>query len=124
MGKRRNRIVKAMPQVNYEKLLKGNCIGCLTAVYDTQKVGKVYFQLVGHEDYVLWLEILKKGFIALNSNDITALYRVRYNSLSGNKCQALRWTWNILHHIEKLSLGRSIYCFSNYAIKSFIKSFI
>lgn len=39
-------------------------IGCVTAVYDISKVGKIYFENINHEDYVMWLSILKKGYIA------------------------------------------------------------
>lgn len=123
-GKRNHRLIKAPQVTDYRQLLKGNTIGCLTAIYDTAKVGKIYFQPIGHEDYVLWLEILREGFIAVNCNCITALYRVRDTSLSSNKIKALGWTWNIFRHVEKLNFFQSSYCFLHYAIKSCIKFFI
>src|SRR5690606_21976023 len=33
-------------KVNYEQLLKTNIIGCLTVIYDTQALGKVYMPLI------------------------------------------------------------------------------
>lgn len=120
-GKRNQRIIVAPSEVTYHKLLKENVIGCLTAVYDVQKIGKVFFQKVGHEDFVMWLSILRKGFIAQNTNTVTALYRVNEVSVSSNKLRAFRWTWNIYRKIENLSFFYSSFCFLNYAIRTTLK---
>ena len=121
-GERGNRIIKAPSETNYYDLLKGNVIGNLTGVYDTEKVGKVYCQNIHHEDYILWLSILKKGFIAKNTNTVTALYRVRNNSVSSNKLKVLSWQWNILRNVENLPFYKSVYCFMCYAIKAILKA--
>lgn len=113
--------VKAPEWTDYQRLLKGNVIGCLSAMYDTSKVGKRFFPYCGHEDYVLWLSILKEGGVAYNTNTIEALYRVRNSSVSSNKLRAMRWQWNIYTNIEKLGCLRSLYYFSNYAIKALNK---
>jgi len=121
-GERNQRFVIAPANVDYKQLLKSNVIGNLTGIYDTNKVGKIYCQNLRHEDYVLWLSILKKGYIAKNTNTITALYRVRKSSVSSNKLKILSWQWNILRNIEKLSLPKSIYYYSNYAVKALLKA--
>lgn len=121
-GQRANRIVKAPATATYNMLLSGNVIGNLTGVYDQKKVGKMEFFDIHHEDYVLWLSILKKGFIAKNTNTTTAAYRIVSNSISANKLQVLPWQWNIYRDIEQLSFLRSAYHFVNYAIKAFLKS--
>lgn len=120
-GVRQGRVIWAPSRVTYNLLLHGNVIGNLTGMYDTEKVGKVFMQFVGHEDYVLWLSILKKGFIAANTNTVEALYRVRGNSVSSNKLKAFRWTWNIYYNIEKLGFIRSLYYFVIYSIKAIFK---
>lgn len=121
-GQRANRIVKAPILATYNMLLSGNVIGNLTGVYDQKKVGKIEFLDIHHEDYVLWLSILKKGFIAKNTNTTTAAYRIVSNSISANKLQVLPWQWSIYRDIEHLSLLRSAYHFVNYAIKALLKS--
>lgn len=121
-GHRSSRIVKAPVTATYNMLLSGNVIGNLTGVYDQNKVGKIGFLDIHHEDYVLWLSILKKGFIARNTNTTTAAYRIVSNSISANKLQVLPWQWSIYRDIEHLSLLRSAYHFVNYAIKAFLKS--
>lgn len=121
-GERNQRIIIAPKETNYHNLLKGNVIGNLTGIYDTEKVGKVYCQDIRHEDYVLWLSILKKGYLAKNTNTVTALYRVRENSVSSNKLKILSWQWNILRNVEKISLPKAIYYYINYAIRAFLKA--
>ena len=121
-GERNDRIIKAPERVTYKQLLLGNVIGCLTAVYDTEKVGKMYFPNHSHEDYILWLSILKKGYIAQNSGTVSACYRVREHSVSSNKLKALLWQWDIYVHVEKMSFLRAGYCFLHYAYKAFRKS--
>ena len=123
-GKRSNRIVKSPKSVTYNKLLCGNVIGCLTGIYDTSIVGKVYMKNIGHEDYAMWLNILKHQGIALNTNNVQALYRVRESSVSSNKFTAFRWTWNIYMNIEQLGYFKSFYCFMLYAIKAVMKNLI
>lgn len=120
-GERNHRIIKAPSTVNYKQLLLGNVIGCLTAVYDTDKIGKVYFSEHSHEDYIMWLSILKNGFIARSSNTVTALYRVRNHSVSSNKLKALSWQWNIYINIEKIGYFKAAYYFIHYAYRAFTK---
>ena len=123
-GERNNRIIKAPTITTYKQLLLSNVIGCLTAVYDTEKVGKVFFQNHSHEDYILWLDILKRGYVARNTNTVEALYRVRENSVSSNKLKTLSWQWDIYRNVEKISLFRSSYYFLNYAYRAFKKALI
>ena len=121
-GKRNQRIITAPTIVDYSMLLKGNCIGCLTAMYDTEKVEKLFFKKIGHEDYLMWLSILKKGFKAKNTNTVAALYRVGNQSVSSNKLKILSWQWNILRNEEKLGLIKASYFYLHYAVKAFLKA--
>lgn len=121
-GKRANRIIKAPAFATYKSLLASNCIGNLTGIYDRKKVGKINFIDIHHEDYALWLAILKKGFIAQNTQSITAAYRVTDNSISSNKIKVLPWQWNIYRNVEHLPLLSSCYYFIHYAIRAFIKN--
>ena len=118
---RNKRYIIAPKQATYSSLLNGNYIGNLTGIYDTEKVGRVYQQQIYHEDYVMWLEILKKGYIAKNTNTITAIYRESANSFSASKIKVLKWQWNIYRKILKFNLLDSLYHFIIYAIKAFLK---
>lgn len=121
-GARSGRVVTSPDRVDYEALLYGNVIGGLTGMYDVKKVGKINIKSVAHEDYAMWLEILKKGFVGVNTCDVQALRRVRNGSVSADKLKAARWQWNIYRNVECLSIFKAIRCFVAYAIKGFLKS--
>lgn len=109
--------------VSYRSLLKHNEIGCLTMLYDAEKIGKYYFKNIGHEDFACWLEILKPGRISYGINTVLASYRIHSNTLSSNKITAARYTWHIFRYTEGLGLVQSIYYFFHYAINSSLKHF-
>lgn len=123
-GTRNHRVISAPEHVNYRQLLCSNVIGNLTGVYDAAKTGKVYVQNYGHQDYILWLSILKKGFLAQNTNRVHGIYRTAHaSSISRNKFKAMCWAWNIYYNVEKLPFPAACYYFSHYAIKSLCKFF-
>lgn len=121
---RADRVVTAPTQTTYKSLLKGNVIGNLTGIYDTKKVGKANIQDIHHEDYVMWLSILKKGYIARNTETTLAAYREVSQSVSSNKLKVTAWQWHIYKEVEHLSFVRSAYYFANYAFKALFKSLI
>lgn len=120
-GRRNNRIVNAPASTDYHKMLLGNVIGNLTGIFDRAKVGVAVIADVHHEDYVLWLSLLKKGGLARNTMTVTALYRVLSNSVSSNKFKVLSWQWNVYRDIEHFGILRSCYYFLNYAVRAYIK---
>lgn len=64
--KKLNKVIKVPPNVDYRRLLKGNILGCLTVVIDKSKLDfEIRMSGVRHEDYVLWLSILKKGILLM-----------------------------------------------------------
>lgn len=110
-------------KVNYHQLLKTCIIGCLTAMYDVQKLGKVEFPLIRkRQDFALWLKILKQEPFAYGLQDDLASYTVRSDSISANKLKAARYNWYLYRHIEQLSLFRSCYYFFHYMIKGVLRS--
>lgn len=110
-------------KTNYHNLLKTCVIGCLTAMYDTHKIGKVYFPLIRkRQDFALWLKILKKIDFAYGLDEDLAGYTVRSDSISANKFKAAQYNWYLYRHIEKLSLIKTLYYFSHYMIKGIIRT--
>lgn len=120
-GRLYNHPVVSPNTTNYSQLLKGNVMGCLTIMYDTQKVGKRSFPSCGHEDYALWLSILKLGGCAYNTNSVEAVYRVKADSVSSNKFRAMGWQWTIYTKTERLGVMRSVYYFIHYAVRAVTK---
>lgn len=120
-GSVRSAVVTSPAAVDFAQLLDGNCIGNLTGIYDTSKVGKVLQKEIHHEDYLMWLQVLKKGFIARNTGTVEAYYRESGSSVSGSKLKALGWTWAIYRRELGLGLAASVVHFLNYSVKGLFK---
>ena len=101
-------------EITYKDMLKSNHIGNLTGMYDVEFFGKVFMENVGHEDYVLWLSLLKKVGSTKGVTEPLANYRILSNSLSSNKVKVLKWQWHIYRKVEKLNLFQSSYYFMWY----------
>ena len=117
-GERKNRRVIAPKIETYHSLLKENTIRTSAGIYDTDKVGKRFFENTRHEDFVFWLHILKENFLAKNTNTFEVLYRDLKHSLSGNKLRAATWTWNVYRKTEKLNLPVTLYYFFHYFFRA------
>ncbi|WP_386176908.1 glycosyltransferase family 2 protein [Sulfitobacter sp. R86518] len=104
-------------KVDYETLLLGNIIGCLTAIYDREELGTIFMPDIRmRQDYGLWLKILKETSYAHNCQMVLAEYRQYDSSLSANKIRAASYTWILYRDFEKISLLKRIYIFSRYAV--------
>lgn len=112
------------PRTSYRNLLKDCEIGCLTAVYDTQFIGKQFIDMNNwdtHADYSLWLKITKQGHDALNCPQVLGQYRLISNSISANKFKAMKQQWLTLRIGEGLPFYKLFYYFTFYVIKGLIK---
>ena len=118
-----NKVIYTKPCVDYKGLLDGNCIGCSTVVIDKNIIPNIEMPRVRHEDYVTWLSILKLGHKAYGLDENLGYYRKLKNSLSGNKIQAAKWTWNIYTNIEKLPIYKASFYFTRYALRNIKKHF-
>lgn len=110
---------------SYSDLLKNNKIGCLTAIYDSEKLGKTLMPLIRkRQDLGLWLKLLKVTPYAYGIDECLAQYRVRSNSISSKKSNAAKYTWQLYREIEKLPFLKASYYFACYAINGFAKTYI
>jgi teichuronic acid biosynthesis glycosyltransferase TuaG len=101
--------------ITYKELLKTNVIGCLTAIYDIEKLDKVFMpNILKRQDYGLWLKILKQINSTKGILEPLAIYRIRKNSVSSNKLKAAQYQWKIYREVEKLNFFKSLYYFSWY----------
>ncbi|SDW86916.1 Glycosyltransferase involved in cell wall bisynthesis [Lutibacter oricola] len=103
-GQEKEVIVEAKKRVGYKDLLRNNYIGCLTAMYSVNKLGKVFFPLIKkRQDWALWLKITKKGYKAYSIKKPLAIYNNRSNSISSNKLDLLKYNWKVYKEIEKFN---------------------
>lgn len=116
-----NKSAKIKEKAEYKSLLKDNFIGMLTAVIDRNKTGEIIFSNERHEDLILWLSLVKKGFSLMGINESLAFYRVSEDSLSGNKKKAAIWRWNVYRKSEKLNIFKSIWYMTFYIVNAIKK---
>ena len=102
--------VQVVKSLNYKQALKGNQIGCLTVMLDRKQIRDIRFTTQRHEDYILWLSILKQGITAYGIQESLALYRTgNSKSISSNKLQSALWTWKVYRESQRLSVVKSMY---------------
>ncbi|WP_226888156.1 glycosyltransferase family 2 protein [Pectobacterium aquaticum] len=115
-------VIRRSPEyIVYSDMLKSNFIGNLTGAYNAERIGKVYQKSVGHEDYVMWLSIMRKTKVAYCIQEPLAYYRISGSSLSANKLKAMLWQWHIYRKEINLSLLSSFYFFLCYVFFSLKK---
>lgn len=105
-------------------------IGCLTAIYDTKKVGKVFMPTIRkRQDWGLWLKVLMIDDSAYGLKEPLAWYRVRCNSISRNKFALVKYNVNVYRIILEFSIIKSIFYFGlifmpNYIMKKLVLKYI
>jgi teichuronic acid biosynthesis glycosyltransferase TuaG len=110
------------PQVNWRDMLASNFIGTLTGMY-ARRLGDIPFRRIGHEDYVFWLEQVRRAGKAVRvvSDEPLGWYLVHDRSLSANKWRAASWQWAIYRRVEKLGMLQSVVCMLRYVGHALMK---
>jgi teichuronic acid biosynthesis glycosyltransferase TuaG len=108
---------------NYKQMLLGNALGTLTVMLDSDYLGKSRFPIRGHEDYALWLALLRKGNEAVRAGNERsyAQYRIHPSSLTSSKLRAAGWQWSIYRESEGLSIATTSALMVSYAYKAILK---
>ncbi len=109
-------------RITFTDLLKENVIGCSTVLLSAA-VAETYRFVTGffHEDYCLWLDILRDGHTAVGCTDILTDWRLIMNSRSFNKKKASRNRWRIYRQHLRFSVCKSLRYFSSYAWRGIAK---
>lgn len=116
-------IIGAPERLAYADLLKTCSIGCLTAMYDTHKLGKIYMPTnTKREDFATWLKMLKKVEYAYGVNEVLAQYRVYAAQSSAKKTEMAKETWRLYRDVERLGFIKSMYYFSHYAVRGVLRA--
>lgn len=111
--------------VTYDVLLKGNIIGMSTGILRASLARQLHFENIGHEDYLFWLQALKRVPEALRVPDEQPLshYCVRQGSLSGNVWRNASWQWSIYRNHLQLTLVQSTWLMGHYAWRALAKRY-
>jgi len=99
-------VVIAPENLTFGQLKRDNKIGCLTAVYDTELLGKKYYMpaIRKRQDWGLFLSILRDCKNACGLQEPLAYYRMRKGSVSRNKLGLIKY--NILIYQKVLGFSK------------------
>lgn len=109
--------------LNYSKMLFHCFTGCLTVVYNQEKIGKIYGPNISKSnDYALFLQVIKKCDKARGIKENLAYYRIRKDSISRNKLKKIKPHLYLLNKIEKINIFVSLFLIlTNILIKKIYK---
>jgi len=110
-GESLKKIIEALPKLSYTKQLKCNYIGNLTGIYDVNELGKMFMpEIKKRQDWVMWLNLLKKGGPAIGIKEPLAYYRVRKGSISSNKFNLITYNYNVYKKALGFGFVKSTRC--------------
>lgn len=107
---------------DFEAMLKESVMSCSTVVIKSELMKKFRFRNgFYHEDYVLWLELLKAGGLAVGDSKVLADYRLLENSRSRDKLNSAKQRWIVYRKALSLDLFDSCRAFASYALNGIKK---
>lgn len=111
-------------RTSFKKMLVSNVISCSTCFIKSTLLKEHPFDpSYYHEDYVLWLELLKLPIEAAGIRQVLSLYRLAQGSRSRDKRNAAKQRWRIYREYCQMSRITSFYYFIKYALCAIIKYF-
>ena len=107
---------------NYKSMLGKSVISCSTALIERQVFEKYKFEAdVYHEDYVLWLKILKDQMKAVGDSEVLAYYRLMEGTRSANKINSAIKRWQVYRKSMKMPFIKSAVAMIQYIINGLMK---
>lgn len=98
-------------QESFQSIKKDDKIGCLTVIYDTKRLGKIYMPLLRkRQDWGFKILLLQKCKRAYGIKEPLAIYRIRNNSLSRQKIRLLKYNINVYKEVLGWSSIKA-YCY-------------
>ena len=111
----------APAEVTYRQLLKQNVLSNSSALVRKELYAKHYAVGDGmHEDFAIWLSIMKEGKKAYGVDEPLLIYRIAKTSKSGNKFKAAKMNWNTYRYVG-LNLFEAAYFEGWYVINGLRK---
>ena len=119
-------IVIAPEMITFNQLKRDNKIGCLTAVYDTQLLGKKYYMpaIRKRQDWGLFLSILRDCGRAFAIQEPLAYYRNRKNSVSSDKLGLIKYNILIYQKVLGFSKIKSVLYFYGLFVPTHLKKLL
>ena len=109
------KVLPVAETITYNDLLKHNSIACSSVLLRADAAREFPMDHEdSHEDYILWLRVLKKYGTARGINVPMLRYRLSNTGKSGSKLHSARMTFMVYRYMG-FSLPKSIACFVSYA---------
>ena len=110
------RVLPVAEVITYKDLLRHNCIACSSVVIRTEAAREFPMgHEDSHEDYIMWLQVLRKYGNARGINEPLLRYRLSNTGKSGSKLHSAKMTFMVYRYMG-FSLPKSLLCFASYAI--------
>lgn len=107
--------------VNYRRLLRQNILSNSSSLCRKELFEKYYVVNDNiHEDFALWLNILKSGYVAHGVDEPLLIYRLTTGSKSGNKRKSALMNWHTYRSVG-LNVIQTVYYEIWYVIKGLLK---
>lgn len=98
--------------VTYESLKIHNVISCSSVLLKKKFFNHIKMERDDmHEDYAVWLRILRTGVSAYSINEPLLIYRISRNSKSGNKVKTIKMTYKVFRFIGYTPIFSIYYMF-------------
>jgi len=115
-----NKVIVSQEKMLYKDLLK-HCPGNSTVVYNKDKLGKFYIDNIKkRNDYLMWLNIIKKSKELCGIPQVLASHRIRENSISSNKFSLVKYHYKIYTKYENLGIVKSLILCNFWVFKSLL----
>lgn len=120
-GQPTGKVIGVKELITYRELFKFNCINCSSVVIKTE-VAKEFPMTheASHEDYIMWLKVLRKYGEARGIDEPLIRYRLSNTGKSGSKLQSAKMTFRVYRYMG-FSLGKSLLLFGSYAVNGVAK---
>ncbi|HIR13755.1 MAG TPA: glycosyltransferase family 2 protein [Candidatus Choladousia intestinavium] len=115
-GKLTGRVIGVREKITYPRLLLHNCINCSSVLLRTEVARENPMEHEdSHEDYILWLNLLKKYRRAAAVNQPLLKYRLSASGKSGNKLASAGKTYKAYRY-HGFGPVRAALCFAAYSV--------
>lgn len=112
-------------QTNFNKMLASSVISCSTSFIKTELMHAHPFNPdFYHEDYVLWMELLRVCSTAYGDQKVLMHYRQVNGSRSNKKGKVAKERWNTYRKALKLNAVTSAWAFVRYAVNGVMKYYL
>ena len=120
-GELTGHIIPVKERISYRRQMLHNQINCSSVLIKTEVAREFPMHHDdSHEDYLMWLEVLKKYRVACAVNEPLLKYRISTTGKSGVKIQSAKMTFKVYRYMG-FGIIKSCVCFCSYMFHGLIK---